>query len=82
MPGPRFRGGPHDSLSERIAAQMRQVGVREEVTLTGGVALNAGMIDALEKRLGVPLNVSPDAEFNGALGAAILCGWRLQKLSR
>ena len=74
--------GTHDSLSERIAAQMRQVGVREEVTLTGGVALNAGMIDALEKRLGVPLNVSPDAEFNGALGAAILCGWRLRKLSR
>ncbi len=72
--------GAHDSLSERIAAQMRQVGLREEVTLSGGVALNAGMVKALEKRLGVHMNVSPDAEYMGALGAAVLCGRRLSKL--
>jgi predicted CoA-substrate-specific enzyme activase len=72
--------GTHDSLSERIAAQMRQVGIREEVTLTGGVARNSGMVAALERRLGVRLNVSPEAEYAGALGAAILCGWRLRKL--
>lgn len=72
--------GTHDSLSERIAAQMRQVGIQEEVTLTGGVALNVGMVKALEKRLGLPLNVSPHAEYMGALGAAILSGWRLSKL--
>ncbi len=70
------------SIAVRSIGLLRRAGIEDEVTFTGGVALNAGMIDALEKRLGVTLNVSPDAEFNGALGAAILCGWRLQKLSR
>lgn len=72
--------GAHDSLAERIATQMRQVGLQEEVTLTGGVALNAGMVTALQKRLGVSVNVGPHPEYTGALGAAILCGWRLRKI--
>lgn len=74
--------GVHDSLAERIAAQVRQVGLREEVTLTGGVARNPGMVKALEARLGVRLNVDADAEYAGALGAAILSGWRLEKTQR
>jgi predicted CoA-substrate-specific enzyme activase len=74
--------GVHDSLSERIAAQMRQVGLQEEVTLTGGVARNAGMVRALERRLDVSLNVGPEAEYAGALGAAILSSWRLDKKLR
>jgi predicted CoA-substrate-specific enzyme activase len=74
--------GVHDSLAERIAAQMRQVGIQEEVTLTGGVALNPGMVKALEHRLGVRINVDPSAEYAGALGAAILSGWRLEKTRR
>lgn len=64
--------GAHNSLSERIIAQLRQVGIAPEVTLTGGVTKNLGMVRALEERLQARLNVSPQAEFAGAVGAALL----------
>jgi len=43
----------------------------EQVSFTGGVARNIGMIAALEKRLGFRMNVSEDSHFMGALGAAL-----------
>ena len=45
--------------------------------MTGGVARNAGVVQALEKELGTPIRVSPLAQLAGALGAAIY-GWRKQ----
>ena len=72
--------GTHESIAGRIAALLRQVGVEAEVSLTGGVTKNVGMVRALEQRLGVPLQVHPDAEFAGALGAALLALGRLQRL--
>lgn len=64
--------GAHNSISERIVALLRQVGIEQEITLTGGVTKNLGMVRALEERLQHPINVSPRAEFAGAVGAALL----------
>lgn len=64
--------GTHNSISERIVALLRQVGIAPEVTLTGGVTKNLGMVNALEERLQLRLNVSRQAEFAGAIGAALL----------
>jgi activator of 2-hydroxyglutaryl-CoA dehydratase len=50
---------------------VRRVGIEPEVTFTGGVSLNIGMVRALEEKLGMKLNVSPDSHFVGALGASI-----------
>lgn len=72
--------GAQVSISERIIAMLRQVGVEDEVTLTGGMTRNAGMVKALELRLGKSLNVSEDSEFAGALGACLLAKRRLKKL--
>ena len=72
--------GTHQSIAGRIAALLRQVGVEPEVTLTGGVTKNAGMVRALSDRLGVPLGVHPDAEYAGALGAALLALGRIRRL--
>jgi (R)-2-hydroxyacyl-CoA dehydratese activating ATPase len=66
-----FRG-VHNSIADRVVALVRQVGVTGEVTLTGGVTKNRGMVRAVEERLGCRVNVSEDAEFAGALGAALL----------
>ena len=74
--------GTHESIAARIAALLRQVGVEPEVTLTGGVTRNPGMVRALEQRLGMPLRVHEDSEYAGALGAALLALGRRQRLGR
>jgi activator of 2-hydroxyglutaryl-CoA dehydratase len=63
--------GVHKSIAMRSAGLLRRVGIREQVTFTGGVARNVAMIDALEQKLGLQLNVSEDSHYMGALGAAL-----------
>jgi activator of 2-hydroxyglutaryl-CoA dehydratase len=40
--------------------------------MTGGVAKNIGVAKALEKKLGQPVEVSPQSQVTGAIGAALL----------
>lgn len=63
--------GVHQAIAARTVGLVRRVGVEEEVTFTGGVARNIGMVRALEDKLGLTLNVGPDSHFMGALGAAL-----------
>ena len=63
--------GVHQSIASRSMGLLRRVGIEPEVTFTGGVAKNIGMIRALEERLGDSINVSEDSHFMGALGAAL-----------
>ncbi len=63
--------GVHQSIAARSIGLLRRVGIEEEVTFTGGVAKNSGMIKALEEGLHTRLNVNEDSHFMGALGAAL-----------
>jgi len=63
--------GVHESIASRSVGLLRRVGIESEVTFTGGVAKNTGMIATLEKLIGLKLNVSPDSHYMGALGAAL-----------
>ncbi|MBM4167437.1 MAG: 2-hydroxyglutaryl-CoA dehydratase [Ignavibacteria bacterium] len=72
--------GAHLSISDRIVAMLRQVGIEGEVTLTGGITKNVGMVKALEQKLGVKLNVNAQSEYAGAIGACVLVKKRLQKM--
>ena len=73
--------GAHYSITDRIIALLRQVGGEEEITLTGGVTKNVGMVKTLEDRLGKKVNVGPDSEFMGAIGAALLGLRRLNRVT-
>jgi predicted CoA-substrate-specific enzyme activase len=64
-------GGVHRSIASRTLALVRRVGVDPEITFTGGVARNVGMVAALREAVGFPLNVSEESHYTGALGAAI-----------
>jgi predicted CoA-substrate-specific enzyme activase len=64
-------GGVMSAIAARTVALVRRVGIEPEVTFTGGVSLNVGMVKALELKLGFPLNVSPESTFMGAIGAAL-----------
>ena len=64
-------GGVHKAIATRTMSLVRRVGVEEEITFTGGVSRNIGMVRALEAVLGRSINVSPEGHFMGALGAAL-----------
>lgn len=64
--------GVHRAIATRTVSLVRRVGLEPEITFTGGVARNVGMVAALEEKLGSRPNVSPDAHFMGAIGAALL----------
>ena len=63
--------GVHQSIATRSVGLLRRVGIEEQVTFTGGVARNTAMIAALNERLGLAVNVSEEAHYMGALGAAL-----------
>lgn len=63
--------GVHQAIASRTIGLVRRVGIEPEITFTGGVARNIGMVRALEQKLGATLNVSSEAHFTGALGAAL-----------
>ncbi len=63
--------GVHQSISARSVSLLRRVGLEPEITFTGGVSRNKGMVAALQEKLGAPINVSADSQFIGALGAAL-----------
>ncbi len=64
--------GIHESIAARVSAMANRVGIVPPVVMTGGVAKNIGVVRALEKKLGVSVEVSPYAQVNGAIGAAVL----------
>ena len=72
-------GGVHSAIAARTISLVRRVGIEEEVTFTGGVSRNPGMVKALEEKLGTKLNVSPDSHFVGALGASLFALERASK---
>jgi predicted CoA-substrate-specific enzyme activase len=68
---PDILSGVHLAIARRTVSLARRVPIEPAITLTGGVARNVGMVHALEEILATKLQVSPDAHFTGAIGAAL-----------
>ena len=66
------------SIARRITGLVGQLGLKETVTMTGGVAKSKGMVRALEEKLGLTLFVPPEPQIIGALGAAIFAHDKVQ----
>jgi predicted CoA-substrate-specific enzyme activase len=63
--------GIHKSIAGKISSLMDRVGLEEECAISGGGALNVGLIKSIED-LGIKLRVPPRPQFVNALGAAIM----------
>ena len=63
--------GIHRSMVSRSVGLMRRVGIERDVTFTGGVTKNVGIVRELNDALGFDVNVSDEAHFMGAIGAAL-----------
>ena len=59
------------SVASRVAALARRAGVTERVCLSGGVAQNDAVRQALSDELNVPVSVDLLAQYFGAIGAAL-----------
>jgi predicted CoA-substrate-specific enzyme activase len=64
--------GIHAAAAARIAILASKISLKAPAMMTGGVAKNRGMVDALNWRLGIDLQVGTLAQENGAIGAAVM----------
>ncbi len=62
----------NNSIAERTSSMTRRVGIEQTVTVIGGVALNKGFIDSLERFLETNVTVPEDPLFTNAVGAALM----------
>ncbi len=79
-PIPEIVRGVHNVIVERGEILLGKVGMIEPVAMSGGVALNIGVVKALEKRLGLDLKISDNPQLIGALGAAVIARNMMEKL--
>lgn len=64
--------GLHEAIASRIYAMVNQIPVKEKIMVTGGVALNQGVVHALKTKIGKEITIPEDPQIVGALGAALL----------
>jgi len=69
----------YNSVARRITGLLGQVGKKEKIVMTGGVAKSKGMVKALEKSIGSRLLIPQEPQIMGALGAALIA---LEKFSK
>jgi len=69
---PGILAGLCNSVAERVRGLATRVGIRAEMTMTGGVAKNAGVVRGLETMLGLAANVPDEPQIVGAFGAALI----------
>jgi len=69
--------GINDITARRMLGLARNLGIRHDVAVTGGIAKNAGIVSCLERALGAELvRFSEDPQIIGALGAALIAADR------
>ena len=66
-------------FARRVKVMARRLGLCEELCLTGGVSKNVGMVQYLERMLGMkPVELPEDPQIVGALGAAVIAAERIE----
>jgi benzoyl-CoA reductase subunit D len=82
---PNIIKGIHLSIASRIIKLLSSLKAESPIVLTGGMALNKGMIQAIEEQLKEGnkkfiVKAHPDSIYAGAIGAALWGGFRHYKL--
>ncbi len=73
--------GINDNVAREILHLVWDVGVENEVAVTGGAAKNIGLVRCLEQYLGVTsVRFQVDPQLIGAIGAAVLAAERCRKI--
>ena len=84
-PGDILRG-IHESMADRLIKLLKSIDVRQGVVMmTGGLALDAGLVKALQdgmdkQKMATRVASHPDSLYAGAIGAALWGAFRHEKL--
>lgn len=71
------------AMADRVCTQVKEVGVEEDFVITGGIAKNIGVVERLEKCLGIKsLKTDIDYQIAGAIGGALFAKVLHEKSSR
>jgi len=62
--------GAHQSVAKRVAGLCSRLGMVPQVVMTGGVALNASMVQAMAEEIKLDILVPENPQVMGAIGAA------------
>ena len=81
VPLPDLVAGIHASVAKRVAALVFRNGLVKDVAMSGGVALNSGVVRALSRELKSEILVHEDCQLAGAIGAAILAYREAKRVS-
>ena len=63
--------GLNRSVASKVGALASRLGKEGAYMMTGGVARNAGIVKALEEKIGEPIYICDEAQLCGAIGAAL-----------
>lgn len=74
--------GVHRSVASKAGSLVHRIGLQEDVVMSGGVAQNHGVVKAMEAELRVPIQVAPNPQIIGALGAALYAYESQRKIER
>jgi len=71
--------GIYFSVVSRIMSLCKRIGIEKDVAVTGGVALNRGLINVLQEEIGFNVLVPEVPQAIAALGAAIIARENIEK---
>lgn len=71
--------GIHRSVAGRVGGLAKRVGLEDDLVMTGGVALNGGVVLAMSEELGKEVKTSPLTQYTGAIGAALFAYQKIQR---
>ena len=77
--------GIHESMADRLAKLLKAIGAQGVVMMTGGLALDTGLVKAMQDslakhKMAATISSHPDSLFAGAIGAALWGAFRYEKL--
>jgi predicted CoA-substrate-specific enzyme activase len=71
--------GIYYSVVSRVMSLCKRIGITRDVAVTGGVALNDGLVDILQRELGFDVLRPASPQTVAALGAAVIAGENAEK---
>ena len=78
-PMPDIVLGIYLSVTGRIKTMCKRIGIERDIAVSGGVALNTGLVNTLASELETEIYTPEDPEGIAAAGAAVLAGEEIRK---